>query len=153
FSEMLGSELAAGEQLRVSPGELVARMKTDLALPPADRFARETLQRIRRLLDVDWVVGGSFIVEDGAGGRRIRFDVALQDASSGDALSVFTEVAPESELFELVARTGARLRDALGVRGSNGGPASRAAQPTDLEAARLYAQALVRRRAYDDIGA
>src|SRR5262249_55258270 len=60
---------------------------------------------------------------------------------------------PESELFELVARSGARLRAALGVRGSNGGPASRAAQPTDLEAARLYAQALVRRRAYDDIGA
>ena len=43
LSEMLTTELAAGEQLRTVPGENVARMKVDLSLPDADTYGKETL--------------------------------------------------------------------------------------------------------------
>jgi hypothetical protein len=48
FSEMLTSELGAGEKLRMIPGEQVVRMKIDLALADAEGFAKDTLTRIRK---------------------------------------------------------------------------------------------------------
>jgi serine/threonine protein kinase len=40
LSEMLTTELAAGEQLRTIPGENVTRMRNDLSLPEADSYAQ-----------------------------------------------------------------------------------------------------------------
>ena len=53
LSEMLTTELAAGEQVRAIPGENVARMKSDLALGDAESFAPETLARIRSNIGSD----------------------------------------------------------------------------------------------------
>src|SRR5207244_9688853 len=48
LSEMLTTELAAGEQLRTIPGADVARMKLELPLGDAESFAKDTLGRMRR---------------------------------------------------------------------------------------------------------
>jgi TolB-like protein/Tfp pilus assembly protein PilF len=154
LSEMLSSELGAGDQLRVAPGELVARMKNDLALPESDRFAAETLQRIRRRLDVDLVVDGSYVVTPSAAAARVRIDIALQDTASGETVVVLSDSADESQLLDLVARLGARLRAVLGVRQSASAlAAARAAEPRDAEAARWYSEGLGRLRLFDAQGA
>src|SRR5262249_30496562 len=46
LTEMLGAELAAGEQLRTVPGERVATVKLELSLAEADSFGRDTLTRL-----------------------------------------------------------------------------------------------------------
>jgi eukaryotic-like serine/threonine-protein kinase len=148
FAEMLSTELAAGEEIRTIESERVARAKKDLALADADRYAPETLARIRRQLDVDWVVGGSYVVSGGEP-SKIRLDLALQDAQSGETIMTVAETAPSPELIDLIGRAGIKLREALGLRphDSAGERQTRAALPADEEAARLYAEALVHRRA------
>jgi class 3 adenylate cyclase len=46
ISEMLTTNLAAGEELRLVPGETVAQMKNNLALADAESYAPETLDKI-----------------------------------------------------------------------------------------------------------
>ena len=65
---MLTTELGAGGKLRVIPGENIARMKSDLALPEEASYTRESLQRIRGNLGTDMVVLGSYTA--GRGDRR-----------------------------------------------------------------------------------
>src|SRR5262249_2550117 len=46
LSELLSADLAAGERLRLIPGENIARMKVDLVLPSSDTYSADTLTRI-----------------------------------------------------------------------------------------------------------
>src|SRR5438128_316854 len=46
LTEMLSTELAAGENLRAVPGERVAGVKMDLSLADADSYGRDTLTRL-----------------------------------------------------------------------------------------------------------
>ena len=151
FAEMLSTELAAGEEIRTVESERVARAKKDLALADADRYAPETLERLRSQLDVDWVVAGSYVVTGAP--PRLRLDVALQDAQSGETVMTLADSGPSSELIDLVGRVGVKLRQALGLRPHDpaGERQTRAALPADEEAARLYAEALVHRRAADTV--
>jgi TolB-like protein len=48
ISEMLTTNLAAGEELRLVPGETIAQMKNNLSLADAESYAQETLDKIRR---------------------------------------------------------------------------------------------------------
>jgi tetratricopeptide (TPR) repeat protein/tRNA A-37 threonylcarbamoyl transferase component Bud32 len=151
FSEILSAELAAGEQFRVLPGENVARMKADLALAEAESFGMDTLQRIRLMLGSDVVVLGSYLVAGDEGQRRIRVDVKVQDATSGETIAVVTDTALDSELLDLASRSGALVRARLGAPALSPSEtqAARAAVPTTTEAARLYADALTRLRRYE----
>ncbi len=150
-SEMLGSELGAGEALRIVAGENVARMKTELALADADALAADTLVRIRTYLGSDLVVIGSYAVVGG----RIRLDLRMQDARAGETTASLSETGTEADLFDVVARLGARLRERLGAAPVTADEASRArgAMPADPEAARLYSEGLDRLRVLDALGA
>ena len=61
LSEMVTTELGAGEAVRTVPGENVNRMKIELALADTDAYAPETLARIRQNLGTDLVVSGSYV--------------------------------------------------------------------------------------------
>ena len=127
FSEMLTTELAAGEQLRTIPGENVARMKIDLALADADAYAPDTLGRIRDNLGTDLVVFGSYVTVGEPGAGTIRLDARLQDSREGQTIALVSETSPEKDVLQLVSRTGARLRerldiDALPAGGGRRGP-------------------------------
>jgi serine/threonine-protein kinase len=111
LAEMLATELAAGGDIRTVPGENVARLKADLALPETDALAADTLARIRARLGADAVALGSFA----ALGGKLRLDVRLQDARSGETLVTVSESASEADAAELIAHAGERLRRALGV--------------------------------------
>jgi tetratricopeptide (TPR) repeat protein len=147
LSEMLISELAAGDRLRIVPGENVARMKIDLELGDADSFARDTLSRIRANIGSDLVVLGSYAVI----GDRLRLDLRLQDAVNGNLVAAVTESAGATDVFDLISRAGARVREQLGVQGLSPLEAQtvRAALPSSPEAARLYAEGLARLRRFE----
>ncbi|HET8645173.1 MAG TPA: tetratricopeptide repeat protein, partial [Vicinamibacteria bacterium] len=129
----------------------MARLKAELALGDSDALARDTLARVRTLLGSDYLVVGSFTAMAG----QIRLDLRLQDASAGETVAAFTETGPEADLFQLVSRTGARLRDKLGLGGlkPEQTAAARASLPSNPDAARLYAEGLARLRLFDAQGA
>ena len=151
LAEMLTTELAAGEQLRTIPGENVARMKKDLSLPEADGFSGDTLARIRKHLGSDLVVLGTFLES----GNQIRLDFRLQDAVAGETLASFSENGQQSELLDLVSRTGANLRRKLDIGEVTPEQSSsvRASLPTNPEAARLYVQGLEKLRVFEALAA
>jgi tetratricopeptide (TPR) repeat protein/tRNA A-37 threonylcarbamoyl transferase component Bud32/TolB-like protein len=145
IAEMLASELGAGEALRIVPGENVARAKLELGLSDANSLAADTLSRVRTLLGSDAVVLGSFSILEGPAGRKIRLDVRLQDTLAGETTTV-AETGPESELFDLVARTGRRLREELGATGEEKVQVARA---SSTDAARLYSEGMNRLRLFE----
>ena len=155
LSEMLTTELAAGEKLRTVSGENVARAKIDLALPDADSYAPDTLARIRKNLDADFVVLGSYFDRGKEEGGQVRLDLRLQDARAGSTLAYVSETGSEAQLLELVSHTGTDLRERLGVGEMTAADASaaRSSAPSNPEAARLYAEGLTKLRSYDAQGA
>ena len=152
LSEMLTTELAAGEQLRTAPGESVAQMKVSLALPDADSYSKETLAKIRQNLGIDEVVLGSYVP---LGEGLIRLDLRLQDAVAGETLASVSEKGPAAQLDELVSQAGVELRAKLGVGGLSESESAmvKASMPSTSQAAQLYAQGLAKLRVFDALGA
>jgi serine/threonine protein kinase/tetratricopeptide (TPR) repeat protein len=155
LTEGLNSELSEGGQLRLVSGESVARMKIDLSLPDADSYAAATLRQIRQNVAADYVIQGSFLDLGDRTNGQIRVDARLQDAQSGETVDSVIENGNEADLNGLLVKTGADLRQKLKVSPQSAGQKtqSRAALPSNLEAARYYAEGLQKLRAFDSLGA
>jgi tetratricopeptide (TPR) repeat protein len=149
LSEMLGTELAAGEELRIVSGENVARVKQDLSLPASDTFAPDTLARIRAQLGCDLVMLGSYTALPGGG--QVRLDLRLQDARAGQTVMSLAASGMEAELFDLVSSIGNQIREKVGLRGRSDAEAAavRASLPMSVEAARLFSEGLDKLRGYE----
>jgi DNA-binding winged helix-turn-helix (wHTH) protein/TolB-like protein len=114
LSEMLTTELAAGDEVHVIPEEDVTRMKSDLGLPDTDSLSKDTLTRVSRTLGADIVVVGSYTaLATNDAGEQIRLDLRMQDARLGETIAAVVETGTEADLFDLVSRSGARLREEL----------------------------------------
>jgi serine/threonine protein kinase/tetratricopeptide (TPR) repeat protein len=152
LSEMLTTELGAGGELRTVPGESVAQMKVNLSLSDSDSYGRETLGRIRQSISADDVVVGSFIP---LGGNQIRVDLRLQDAVAGETLALISEKGGEDQIDDLVSRLGASLREKLGAGAVQAADVAyvKAVLPSNSQAAKLYAEGLVKLRARSDMEA
>jgi serine/threonine protein kinase/tetratricopeptide (TPR) repeat protein len=155
LSEMLGAELASGQQLRVIPGENVARMKLDLDLPAADSYGQDTLTKIRNHLGTDLVVLGSYLAVGKNSDGKIRIDLQLQDTRVGETIVVVSRDGTESDLADLVSLGGASLRQKLGVGNVSAIDERQvlATVPANLEAARFYANGLAKLQAFDALDA
>jgi tetratricopeptide (TPR) repeat protein/tRNA A-37 threonylcarbamoyl transferase component Bud32 len=155
LSEMLSTELAAGERLRTVSGENVSRMKRDLALTDADSYAKDTLARIRLNLSSDVVVFGTYLLVPDRAGAKIRVDLRVQETATGETLAAVQETGPESDLLEVVARAGAKLRTALGAPQLSTEDTThvKAALPQSGEAARFYAEGLDKLRKSESVAA
>jgi eukaryotic-like serine/threonine-protein kinase len=152
LSEMMTTELSQGDQMRTIPGESVAQMRINLALPDADSYSQQTLTRIRQNLGSDDVVVGSFLpLGDGV----LRLDLRLQDAVAGETLASVSEKGSESEIDTLVSKAGAELRAKLGIAALSDEQSAvvRTALPSNPEAARLYAEGLQKLRLFDALAA
>jgi tetratricopeptide (TPR) repeat protein/predicted Ser/Thr protein kinase len=152
LAEMLTTELGAGEQLRTVAGENVAQMKTNLALPDADSYGRETLAKIRENLNADEIVVGSYVP---LGKDQLRLDLRLQDAIAGETLASVSAKGREDQIDDLVSRAGAELRQKLGAGAISATEAAavKASLPSTAEAARLYSQGLAKLHARDALAA
>jgi tetratricopeptide (TPR) repeat protein/DNA-binding winged helix-turn-helix (wHTH) protein len=155
LSEMLDAELASGQKVRMIAGENVARMKMDLALPQDDAYAADTLLKIRSNLGSDMVVVGSYLALGQSSQRKIRVNLQLQDARTGDTLAAVSEDGTEDSLPELISRTGDKVRQILKIGDVLPGDTRqiRAALPENPGAARFYAEGLVKLRSFDVTGA
>src|SRR5271170_1616534 len=150
--EMLTTELAAGEKLRTIPGEQVTQMKMNLSLPDSDTLAAQTLSQVGKTLGADLVVLGSYVALPGG---KLRVDLHLQDVAAGETLISVKEIGDESDLFDLVSRAGAQLREKCdaGQLNSQDLAEVRAALPSTREASKLYAEGLAKLRVGDAIAA
>ena len=151
FAEMLNTELAAGGELRMVPGEDVARAKSELTLSDEDSLSKSTLQRLRTNPGADAVIVGSYTMIPADPKHRIRLDVRLQDTASGETIAEEAVSGDENDLFNLVSDLGGKLRRSLGVAALSEGTetATRAALPSNEKAARLYAEGRARLWAFD----
>jgi DNA-binding winged helix-turn-helix (wHTH) protein/tetratricopeptide (TPR) repeat protein len=155
LAEMLATELAAGGQLRIVPGEAVARLRSNTALPEVDGLSRDTLLQLHRQLEADYVVLGSYTALRQARSNRIRLDLRIEDATAGELIASVAETGEEADLFNLASQAGAQLRQQLRVAQVSEADAAsvRAASPANSEAMRLYAQGLAKLRVFDALGA
>ncbi len=157
LSEMLSTELEAGEKLRLVSGEDIARTKLDLplALADSDSLSRNTLERLHKDLDSDLIVLGSYTALGEKPGTRIRLDLRLQDTAAGETIADVAVVGSEADLFDMVSQAGSRLREKLGVEAVSPVEAVsvRASSPSNREAARLYSEGLGRLRVLDALEA
>ena len=152
LSEMLTTELAAGERLRIVPAENVSRMKVSLALTDTDSYSKETLSKIRANLGSDSVVLGSFVP---LGGDEVRLDLRLQDAVAGEILANVSAKGRESQIDDLVQRAGMELRQRLGAGQVSNvqALAVRATRSANATATRFYAEGLARLRVFEMLAA
>jgi eukaryotic-like serine/threonine-protein kinase len=150
---MLATELSAGEKLRTVPVETVARTKVDLSLPDTDSLAADTLARLRKNLGSDLVVLGSYL--DLGNGGQVRVDLRIQDTLRGETVATVSETGTENDLSDLVARSGRKLRQQLGVLDISQFDATgiRASVPSNPEAMRFYAEGLAKLRTFDALAA
>ena len=155
LSELLTTELASGEELRTVPGESVARTRANLSLPDSDSYAQDTLARIRKNLDADYIVVGSYFDLGKRSGGSVRLDLRLQNAQTGETLATVSEVGTEVGLPALAAHAGAQVRSKLGA--AQPSPAQSASAtaslPSGQEATRLYSEGLAKLRNLDSLGA
>jgi serine/threonine protein kinase/tetratricopeptide (TPR) repeat protein len=150
LSEMLTTQLAAGEELRTIAGDSVAQTKIDLKLSEAEGIPANVLARVRGNLESGYVVVGSY-----EAGGRIRLDARLEDTATGQTVVAASELGSEADLLDIAARTGARIRERLGLSKiseleSQGIAAS---VPSNVQALRLYSQGLARLRTFDALAA
>ena len=155
LAEMLNTELAAGEKLRMVPGERISRAKLDLSLADTEALAKESLAHLRSDVGADFVVLGSYTALGQSGRRKIRLDLRLQDARAGETIAEDAVTGSEEDLFDLVSEAGTRLRQRFDVRAlaSEEAVRVRASLPANAEAARLYAEGLTKLRTFDALAA
>ncbi len=89
------------------------------------------------------------------GTEKIRLDLRLQDTATGDTIAVVSDTAAATDLLDLVTRTGASIRDRLGVGELSSGDAAivHASLPSTPEATRFYAEGLRKLRVHDNLAA
>jgi len=155
LSEMLTTELAVGEQLRLVPVESAARLSADPGFSAAGSLDREALARFGTNLGADLVLSGSYAAFGPRDRRQIRLDVRVQNAARAETVATLAETGGEADLFALVSSAGAKLRRDLGIAETPQGEVSRAraAFPVDPQATRLYAEGLAALRVFDAVAA
>jgi len=148
---MLATELAAGGKLRILRGEQVAQIQKSLSFEDDGSLRRGDLERLHTLLGADRIVLGTYLPIGG----KIRLDLRVVRMPEADTLVSVAEVGTDSGLFDLVSRSGSRLRESLGIAALSPEQArqARALQPKSAETTRLYNQGLQRLRAFDPPGA
>ncbi len=151
LAEMLTTELAGGGKMRVIRGEKVAQAMKSLSLPDSGRLGPEELKSLHELLGADLIVTGRFLPYN----DQIRVDLRVLKLPEGEIKASLAQVGSQPELFDLVARTGVKLRAALGVEALSPEQTRQALalRPANEEASSLYIRGLARLRSFDAPGA
>jgi eukaryotic-like serine/threonine-protein kinase len=155
LSEMLSTELSGGEKLRLVSGEDVANLRIASPWSQTDTLDQGTTARIGNALSSDMLVLGSYTILGNPEHGQIRLDIRMQDARTGEILVEVAEIGGAQDLFRLVSRVGAKLRDRLGVPPLEDTDEAGilASLPLDPDAARFYALGLAKLRKFDALAA
>jgi DNA-binding winged helix-turn-helix (wHTH) protein/tetratricopeptide (TPR) repeat protein/TolB-like protein len=155
LSEMLSTELAGGEQLRLVSGEEIANLRIASPWSQTDSLDQVTTSRIGAALSSDLLVLGSYTTIHMTRHAQLRLDVRMQDARTGEILTEFAESGGTEELFRMIFNVGSRLRNRLGVPDIKEGDQAGilAALPLNPDAARFYALGILKLRQFDALAA
>jgi serine/threonine protein kinase/tetratricopeptide (TPR) repeat protein len=154
LSEMLTTELAAGEKLRTIPGEDIAHTKKDLSIPETDSLGKETLAKLRKNLGSDYVVLGSYLDLGKEAGGQIRLDLRLQDTGSGETIATLSKTGTEEQFLSLISGIGEQLREKLGIAQitPNESASVTASLSSNADASRFYSEGIAKLRLFDSLG-
>jgi tetratricopeptide (TPR) repeat protein len=99
-----------------------------------------------------YVLVGSY--QDSPGGN-VRLDARLEDTASGQTVVAASELGSQTNLLDLAGRTGARMRERLGLSKISEleSQAIAASVASNVEAVRLYSQGLDKLRSFDALAA
>ena len=155
LAEMFRTELAAGHELRIIPGENIARMQRELGLADVDSLSADTLTRIRKNIGADLVLLGSYTIVRRGSNDQIRLDIRVQDTVTGEITSSESRVGTQSTVLAIVSQSATLLRKDLGIatEAAADGRPLRESLPRDPEAQRLYAEGVAKLRLLDAAGA
>ncbi len=155
FSEMLSTELAGGEKLRLVAGQEVANLRLSSSWPDADTLDHPTTERIGKALNSDLLILGFYSSVGKPERGELRLDVRLQDARTGEILTEIAQTGDRDQVFQIVAGAGAKLRSRLGVPqlGEHEQASVVASMPGNREAARFYALGISKLREFDALAA
>ncbi len=154
ITQMLATELARGEKVRIIPDEDLARAKFDLGLKEKDVYSLDTLRALRTDVGSDYVVTGSYAVVGHNKSGQVRVDLRLLEAISGETLASIAVSGNQSEIFELVSRAGQQMRVKLGSTVAPEGDVDwRTVLPANPAAARLYSEGLSHLRVFENLAA
>lgn len=151
LTEMVRTELGAGDQLRVVPGEEVTQFRLVSPWSETDSLSQATTSRIGKAVAGDLLVLGSYTTLSEPEGASIRVDYRLQDAHSGEILYEGEETGAEKQFFGLVAKVGVALRERLGLGLVTESEEVRvlSSLPSDPDADRLYSLGVEKMRDED----
>ncbi len=155
LAEMLNTELAAGEQLRIVPGEQIARASREVPWGETDTLAKDSLARLRSNLGAEYVALGSYTIVGEGNRSLIRLNLRLQDAVAGETVAEEAVTGNELDLFDLISEAGTRMRERLAVGKISSEQAAqvRSSLPSNPKAARLYAEGLAKLENFDALAA
>ncbi len=154
LSEGLTTDLPRGG-LRPVDGEDVADAVRDLDLHTFSAYSRDTLAKIDKILQVDWVVTGSYSVRGAQPDRQIHLDLRVQDAHSGDIIATDGEDGTEAGLSTLILRASNNLETQLGVEPSADTQVNRSDTQlsSNTDALENYGKGMKQLQTYDLAGA
>ncbi len=150
LAEGLRTQLASTGRIRTISGEECAEIWHDLGLTELNSLSQATLGRVHQR-GADIVIVGSYT--DLAGGR-IHLNLEIQDSGRGETVDSLVADGTETEITQLIAQTGERLRTKMGL-GSISPEKERQialSQPSP-EAAPFYSEGLTRLRSYEPLQA
>jgi DNA-binding winged helix-turn-helix (wHTH) protein/tetratricopeptide (TPR) repeat protein len=114
--EMLTSELAAGGKLRTIPAEEVVRWRADLGLAGDSESLSALLRSAQNNLGADSFVLGSYVVTGTCPQCRVRVDLGVLQARTGERSATIIDEGSAADLLDLTTRLGRRLRAELGLK-------------------------------------
>ncbi|HRI50404.1 MAG TPA: serine/threonine-protein kinase, partial [Pseudomonadota bacterium] len=154
FSELLNSELAAGEHLLVLTTDQSERARLELKLDRREDFTGPALAKLGSRLGPDYIVVGA-LRSAGSPGDALQVEVDLRHGSSGQPVASYRSEGTAHELFTMVASVGRELRARLGLAPLSRGDLTslQAERPASLEVAQLYAEGRKLLQRFDLVGA
>lgn len=124
LAEMLTSELGSAGKLRTIPADDVVRWRSGLGNTLDGSGDTGLLRLAHRNFDADAFVLGSYVTIGICPECRVRVDLGVFDARSGESLAAIVDEAPARELLDLTTRLGAKLRAHFGIEGLSAAPPS-----------------------------
>lgn len=151
LSEMLSTELASGDKLRLISDEDVANLHAYSPWAKVETLDAATTARIGTALGSDLIVLGSYATIGKPEHGQLRIDVRLQNCQTGEVLTEIAEIGATEDLFGIVSRIGGRLRNRIGIPQAPEADEmlAQASLPANPEAARFYSLGLEKLRAFD----
>ncbi|HTE52291.1 MAG TPA: protein kinase [Kofleriaceae bacterium] len=142
-SEMLTTELGAGDRLRVVPSDVVAAAARARGVALDDAAGARTAA-LGAALAADYIIDGSVVTVGDGSAPRVRVELRVAAGKTGAQVARMGADGDKAELFDIIARLGEQVRARLGQEPLTAEERSAAteSQPSNLEAARELASGI-----------